>query len=41
MMQAPHTYAEWVKVLDLFRARQDDREVLAAMQQARWSGSPA
>lgn len=33
MMQAPHTYAEWVKVLDLFRARQDDREVLAAMQQ--------
>ena len=33
MMQAPHTYAEWVKVLDLFRARQDDREVLAAMQE--------
>ena len=33
MMQAPHTYAEWTKVLLLFKEKQDDREVLAAMQQ--------
>ena len=33
MMQAPHTYAEWTKVLLLFKETQDDREVLAAMQQ--------
>ena len=32
MIPAPHTYAEWVNVLELFKARTDDFEVLEAMQ---------
>lgn len=33
MIPVPHTYAEWVSVLDMFREKQDDEAVLAAMQQ--------
>ena len=32
MIPAPHTYAEWVNVLEIFKARTDDFEVLEAMQ---------
>lgn len=29
----PHTYAEWVSVLDMFKNKTDDAEVLPAMKQ--------
>lgn len=32
MIPAPHTYAEWVKVLDIFKNKSDDFDVLPAMQ---------
>lgn len=32
MIQAPHTYAEWTKVLDVLKTKQDDIDVLPAMQ---------
>lgn len=32
MIAAPHTYAEWVDVLTMFKNKTDDTEVLAAMQ---------
>lgn len=32
MIQAPHTYADWTKVLDIFKTKQDDTDVLLAMQ---------
>lgn len=32
MISTPHTYAEWVKVLDIFKQKTDDMDVLAAMQ---------
>lgn len=31
-MNAPHTYAEWVQVLDALKSKTDDGGVLAAMQ---------
>lgn len=33
MITTPHTYAEWVSVLDIFKAKSDDTDVLAAMKQ--------
>lgn len=32
MIPAPHTYAEWVNVLEIFKSKSDDFEVLEAMQ---------
>ena len=32
MISAPHTYADWAKVLDTFKSRSNDQEVLAAMK---------
>lgn len=32
MIQVPHTYSEWVTVLELLRARRQDEEVLEAMK---------
>lgn len=32
MIPAPHTYSEWVSVLDIFKARSNDSEVLTAMK---------
>lgn len=32
MISAPHTYSEWTKVLDTFKAKSDDEAVLAAMR---------
>lgn len=33
MIPAPHTYSEWVSVLDIFKSRSNDSEVLAAMRE--------
>ncbi len=33
MIQVPHTYAEWAVIFDMLRDKEDDDEVLAAMQQ--------
>lgn len=33
MIAAPHTYAEWVRVLDLFQSKSNDENVLQAMRQ--------
>lgn len=33
MMPAPHTYSEWTKVLDIFKAKEDDAGILAAMKE--------
>ena len=32
MIPAPHTYSEWVSVLDIFKAKSNDSEVLTAMK---------
>ncbi len=32
MIKAPHTYAEWAAVLDIFKNKKDDTEVLKAMK---------
>lgn len=32
MIPAPHTYADWVHVLDILKARSNDAEVLEAMR---------
>lgn len=32
MIDAPHTYSEWVSVLTIFRSKNNDEEVLKAMQ---------
>lgn len=32
-MTAPTTYAEWVQVLDIFKSKTNDEDVLAAMKQ--------
>lgn len=32
MISAPNTYAEWVSVLDIFKLKSNDAEVLPAMQ---------
>lgn len=31
MIRTPHTYAEWVEVLKVFKAKEDDSEVMQAM----------
>ncbi len=33
MTKAPHTYAEWVNIIDKLKAKTDDDEVLYAMKQ--------
>lgn len=33
MIQAPNTYSDWTKVLDIFKSKQNDEDVLQAMQQ--------
>lgn len=33
MIAVPHTYAEWVRILDLFQSKSNDETVLQAMQQ--------
>lgn len=33
MIQTPHTYAQWLDVLDALKEKRDDRGVLQAMQQ--------
>lgn len=33
MIAVPHTYADWIKVLDMLKAKSDDEEVLRVMQQ--------
>lgn len=33
MISPPHIYADWVKVLDMLQARENDSDVLSAMQQ--------
>ncbi len=32
MIRTPHTYSEWVSVLDIFKAKTNDSEVLPAMK---------
>ena len=32
MIPAPHTYSEWTKVIDIFKEKQNDTEVLIAMK---------
>lgn len=32
MISVPHSYAEWVKILDMLKDKTDDAEVLTAMQ---------
>lgn len=32
MITAPHTYAEWAGILDVFKSKENDKEVLEAMQ---------
>lgn len=32
MIAAPHTYSDWAKILDLFKAKQNDTDILSAMQ---------
>lgn len=32
MISTPHTYSEWVNVLDVFKSKSNDSEVLVAMQ---------
>ena len=32
MIPAPHTYSEWVAVLDIFKSKSNDADVLAAMR---------
>ena len=32
MIPAPHTYSEWVNILDIFKAKSNDSEVLTAMK---------
>lgn len=32
MIPTPHTYSEWVSVLDIFKAKSNDSEVLTAMK---------
>lgn len=32
MISAPHTYSEWVNVLDIFKTKSNDSEVLVAMR---------
>ena len=32
MIPAPHTYSEWVSVLDIFKSKSNDSEVLTAMK---------
>lgn len=32
MIPTPHTYSEWVSVLDIFKSRSNDSEVLIAMR---------
>ena len=43
MIAAPKIYADWVKVLDLFKEKADDTEVLAAMRQGtlQWQSGVA
>ena len=33
MVKTPHTYSEWVAILDMLKERLDDESVLLAMQQ--------
>ncbi len=33
MVKTPHTYSEWVAILDMLKERHDDESVLLAMQQ--------
>lgn len=33
MMPAPHTYSEWTKVLDIFKAKEDDAGILPVMKE--------
>lgn len=33
MIQTPNTYSDWTKVLDIFKSKQNDEDVLQAMQQ--------
>ena len=42
-MTAPSTYSEWVKVLDIFKAKTDDENVLDAMKhgQIEWQSGVA
>ena len=32
MIPVPYTYSDWAKVLDILKSKQDDADVLAAMQ---------
>ena len=32
MIPTPHTYSEWVSVLDIFKSKSNDSEVLTAMK---------
>lgn len=43
MIQVPHTYSEWVAVLDLLKTKDNDKEVLEAMQQGtvQWQSGVA
>ena len=33
MMPTPHTYSEWTKVLDIFKAKEDDTGILSVMKE--------
>lgn len=40
MISVPHTYSEWIELLDMFQDRTNDDEVLAAMQAGTIEWSP-
>ena len=33
MIASPHTYSEWTKVLDIFKAKEDDTGILSVMKE--------
>ncbi len=33
MMPTPHTYSEWTKILDIFKAKEDDTGILSVMKE--------
>ena len=33
MMPTPHTYSDWTKVLDIFKAKEDDTGILSVMKE--------
>lgn len=33
MMPIPHTYSEWTKILDIFKAKEDDTGILSVMKE--------